>query len=97
MPRLPGRKSSRRSVPMGADLLVSSFIMVHESWLWRQPCVIQGCDHRMGPNPDDGAHWAVQWEECAQEAAAYIVRETNLDDPIGIACPCHVREILQRA
>lgn len=95
MPRKPGRESNRVTYPV-EDLLVASFIMNHEEWLWRRPCAITGCDHRMGPKTDE-PRWVTEWEPCAAEAAAFVVLDDGLyDTQAGVACPCHVAEILAR-
>lgn len=95
MPKRPGTKSTRKTY--GGDisgLEVASFIMQHEEWLWRRPCVIRGCDHRMGPKTDE-PNWAVNWKSCDEnQLPAYIVETGNYDEAVGIACPCHVQAIL---
>jgi hypothetical protein len=93
VPRIPGRKSTRKTVDTTAGLEVASFIMSHEEWLWRQPCVITGCDHRMGPKTDEPG-W-VNWRSCNErQLPAYVVHEDDRLTNVGICCPCHIAEIL---
>lgn len=96
MPKIPGRKSTRKTVKSTKGLLVVSFLMQHEEWLWRRKCVIEGCEHRMGPKTDE-VGWATNWKPCAEQNPAYVARdEEGADIPaVGIACPCHVMEILE--
>lgn len=95
MPRLPGRKSTRRTFEV-EDLVVVSFIMDHEVWYWRRPCVVEGCDHRMGPDSTQPG-WT-DWEPCSKEAlAAWVALDREGYESVGLACACHVKEILDRA
>lgn len=95
MPRIPGRKSNRRTVSAD-DVVVSSFIMQHETWLWRKPCCITGCDHRMGPKTDEPG-WT-EWESCdEQQLPAFVALDLDDYSNAGIACPCHVTAILNQA
>lgn len=93
MPRQPGRESTRKTVESTAGLEVASFILHHEEWLWRRPCVIADCNHRMGPNTNEPG-W-VHWRSCdEQQLPAFVVKEGEYDANLGIACPHHVAEIL---
>lgn len=95
MPKIPGRKSTRKTVPSTDGLLIMSFVMQHEEWLWRKPCAIEGCGHRMGPKTDEPG-WT-DWQPCAEDALpAYAVREDDLDGVVGVLCPCHVREVQEQ-
>lgn len=96
MPKIPGRKETRRTVKSTEGLLVASFIMGHEEWLWRRKCVVEGCDHRMGPKTDESG-WT-DWQPCYPQTPAFVVREQDLGEGgvVGIACPCHVEEIFDR-
>lgn len=96
MPRIPGRKSNRPQVDV-EDVEVASFVMQHEEWVWRRPCVIRDCEHRMGPKTDEPG-WAKNWRACDdQHNPAWVALRGRYDeDSPGLACPCHVAEILAR-
>lgn len=94
MPKLPGREDTRKTVDSTEGLLVGSFIMEHEEWMWRRKCVIKGCDHRMGPKTDEPG-WATNWKPCSDEALpSFVCKADNLDENLGMACACHTKEIL---
>lgn len=94
MPRLPGRKSTRKTVPSVEGLEIASFVMHHEEWLWRRPCVIEGCEHRMGPKTDEPG-WTA-WQDCSQDASpAFVVPHGRYDGPpLGLVCSCHAASIV---
>jgi hypothetical protein len=95
MPKVPGAKSTRKTVPLDG-LLVASFIMTHEENLWRRPCVIEGCDHRMGPKTDEPG-WAGAWRSCDEnQLPAFVVHERDILTNVGICCPCHVAQVIDR-
>lgn len=96
MPRKEGAKSTRTTYPV-EGLHVSSFIMQHETWYWRRPCVITGCDHRMGPDTTK-VGWATDWKSCDdQQIPAWAAKPVGGDwIDVGIVCPCHVAEILNQ-
>lgn len=85
MPRLPGRESTRRRVPL-ADALVARFYMAWENVGGQ--CCIEGCEHVLA-------------EECEPVSAepmpgpGLIVRESNIEDYIGHACRCCMARILE--
>lgn len=95
MPKVPGAKDTRIRADID-DLSVGSFILEHETWLWRRVCVVKDCDHRMGPKTDEKG-W-IDWKSCDdRQLPAYVYRTANLDGgPAGITCPCHTAEILGR-
>lgn len=96
MPRLPGREPTRTTVDTTEGLLIGSFIMEHEEKFWRRPCVVKGCEHRMGPKTDEPG-WAGNWQPCSRDALpAFVVRESDIMNHVGMVCPCHADEILQR-
>ncbi len=96
MPRKPGTKSTRKTVPSTEGLLIGSFIMQHEDKFWRRPCVVKDCDHRMGPKTDVPG-WT-DWQPCSDKALpAFVVHEDNIEKHLGMTCPCHSAEILARA
>lgn len=97
MPKLPGRKETRTRAKI-EDLVVGSFIMESEVWLWRRVCVVEGCDHRMGPDASKMSAM-VEWRSCDERhlpAWAAHDNERLGYPPAGQVCPCHVREILSR-
>lgn len=94
MPKIPGRKSTRRTVVGTEGLSVGSFIMQHEERYWRRVCVVSNCEHRMGPKVGEPG-WA-DWEACHKNALpAFVYWTDDLDaGPVGMTCPCHTAEIL---
>lgn len=93
MPRLPGREPTRRTVKSTDGLLVASFLMPHEDKYWARPCVIEGCDHRMG-----NINWPTDrdWQPCSDKALpAFAVQNTAIHQSVGLLCPCHVAEVLE--
>jgi hypothetical protein len=75
--------------------MVASFVMTHEEWLWRRRCIIAGCEHRMGPKTDEPG-W-IDWKSCDEkQLPAFVVLEDKILDRLGMACPCHVAEILDQ-
>lgn len=96
MPRLPGRETTRKTYKV-EDLVIGSFIMDGETWAWRWPCVVEGCDHRMGPDATK-PRW-FEWTTCDERQLPAHASEDNarLGYPrAGAVCPCHVAEILSR-
>lgn len=93
MPRKPGTQSNRKTYVV-EELVVASFIMQHETWLWRRPCTVTGCDHRMGPKTDEPG-WT-DWKSCDEgQLPAFVAKKGSFNDA-GIACPCHVSVILDQ-
>lgn len=93
MPRLPGREPTRRTVPSTEGLLAASFLMPHEDKYWARPCVIKGCEHKMG-----NVNWRTDrdWKPCSDEALpAFVVHKDRMEQSLGLACPCHIAEILR--
>lgn len=96
MPKISGRPETRRKLKL-EDAIVASFLMEHEERYWRKVCVVEGCDHRMGPDTTKPG-WVTSWKSCHErQLPAFVARE---DDPEynrqGIACPCCVQKILER-
>lgn len=92
-PRLPGRKPTRFTVPSTEGLLIGSFLMPHEDQYWARPCVIEGCDHRMG-----NVNWREDrdWQPCSDRALpGFVVHEGNMEKALGIVCQHHAAEILE--
>lgn len=92
VPRIPGREPKRRTVPSIEGLEIGSFIMQHEERYWRRKCVIEGCDHRMGPKTDEPG-WT-DWEPCSRDALPGFVYQTEGLKSIGMVCACHAADIL---
>lgn len=93
MPKIPGRADTKRKVKI-EDVVVGSFVMQNEEWYWRRVCSIDGCDHRMGPKTDEPG-WATNWKSCDErELPAHIAFDKEPFASAGMACPCHVAEIL---
>lgn len=80
---------------MSKDLLVSSYLMPHEDKFWARTCVIEGCDHKMGPPIAELA----TWRTCSDQALpAFLAVEVEGGfDNVGLACPCHVHQVLEQA
>ena len=96
MPRIEGREPSRKTFPV-ERLAVGSFIFHQEEWLWRKPCCVTGCDHRMGPKTDEPG-WATKWKSCDEgqlPGHAYLLSDDG-SAYAGMVCPCHVAVILDR-
>lgn len=93
MPKLPGRQSTRKTVALTTDLHVSSYLMLHEDRFWNRICVIEGCDHKMGPSMVE----LRTWRACSDQALpAYLAVEVEDGwENVGLACPCHVNEVLR--
>lgn len=92
MPRLPGREPTRFTVDSTEGLLIGSFLMPHEDKYWARPCVVKGCEHRMG-----NINWRTDrdWQPCSQDALpGFVVHKDNMEKALGIVCPCHAAEIL---
>lgn len=95
MPKIPGRPDTKRKFKV-EDLLIGSFLMQNEEWFWRRVCVVEGCDHRMGPKTDEPG-W-VNWKSCDEtQLPAFASHKDRLHETAGAVCPCHVAEILDRA
>lgn len=93
MPRVPGRESTKRKVKI-EEVLIGSFVMPSEVWAWRRVCNIGDCDHRMGPRNDELA----TWKSCDESALpAFIAYDREGFPSAGMACPCHVAAIQDRA
>lgn len=93
MPKMDGRSSSRKTVKTTKGLFVGSFLMRHEEKYLKRPCVIEGCDHKLGPTIEmikEG------WEPCSgMHLPAFVARQKDGGFVnVGLACPCHVGEIL---
>lgn len=93
MPKIPGRKSTKTKVEVDT-LDVGSFMMESETWLWRRECVVEGCDHRMGPDATKPG-WT-GWKSCENQALPAHVYDNSTLQYVGMACPCHVHQILGR-
>lgn len=89
MPKIPGRESTRKTIPI-ANLEIASFVMDHEEWLWRRPCAIEGCGHRLGCNPAKR-----DWTTCDErQVAGFAVKSGQYDRDTYPVCPCCVTKIL---
>ena len=94
MPRIPGREPTRRTVDSTDGLLIGSFAMEHETHVWKRPCLIKDCDHRLGPDTSQPG-WAGKYEPCSRESLpAHVVASTAIHRPLGMLCPCHAAEVL---
>lgn len=92
MPKIPGRADTKRKIKI-ERLVVGSFVMQHEEWYWRRVCVVDGCDHRMGPKTDE-VGWT-DWKPCSESSLpAFVALNTPSFPNAGMACPCCVDKIL---
>jgi len=100
MPKLPGRKSTRKTIA-SEHAAVASFLMPWEDRVAERTCCIEGCLHLCSGRTDPTEKWK-PYEPCARSNAAVIYDERLIEshkpDPfVGFACPHCVDEILDRA
>lgn len=95
MPKIPGRESTRKTVDL-EFAMVASFLMPWEHV--GKPCCITGCEHRIDGRLAADTGLGSQ-EFCGRGNAATIYDERRMPGPkpdpyVGMACPCHVEQIL---
>lgn len=95
MPKVPGRPDTRLKVKI-EEVEIGSFIMEHETRYWRKVCAIEGCDHRMGPDPTQ--HKWYEWKSCDErQLPGFLARKVDGEYvKAGIACPCCTAKILDQ-
>lgn len=96
MPKIEGRASTRKTVKIDG-LLIGSFIMPHETKYDKRTCVIEGCDHKIGPTIEEIKEG---WEPCLTiTLPGFACRQigeigNRTFKSVGVVCPCHAAEIL---
>lgn len=93
MPKVPGKASTRKTVKIDG-LQIGSFVMPNETRYDKRTCVIEGCDHKIGPTIED---IKAGWEPCDNRyLPGFAAKQIGLRefDNVGIVCPHHVGEIL---
>lgn len=95
MPKIEGRASTRKTIDIG-KAAVASFVLPWDK-IANGKCCIKGCDHRASGMIGDLAEGTY----CASTSAATIYHVDLMPGPqpdpyVGVACPHHVEEILDR-
>jgi hypothetical protein len=91
---MPGKASTRKTVKIDG-LQIASFLMYHEDKYHKRTCVIEGCDHKIGPTIE---MIKAGWKTCDKNhLPAFAAREVGDREfkNVGLVCPCHVGEILR--
>lgn len=94
MPKMPGRESTRKTIPI-EQATIANFVMPWMRETQNKPCCIQGCSHKADGN--QGTLAKPEW--CSISNAASIYDERKMPGPkpdpyVGLACPCCVDKLL---
>ncbi len=90
MPRLPGRKSTAKTIPL-ERAVISSFAMPWEGKVVKRTCCIEDCDHKCSGRTD-GKTTFEPFEPCSRSNVGFVLdkelMEAGDDWPfVGICCP----------
>lgn len=88
MPRLEGRKSTRKTVDFDQVGEIASFVYVWDKYVFKKRCQVEGCGHLVSGEFKDG-----EWQGCGESAGAAIVYDNKPlkegERPTHyLICPC---------
>lgn len=107
MPKIQGRKSFRKTVPL-EHAIIGSFTGTWDNWVFKKMCVIEGCTHKVGnsernPYFDYSKPGSMPYLECGEGATVGTIHDKRVDGGdlgsrrsyVGPACVCCTDKLLK--